>query len=167
MSDATAIPCGLCQCGCGQPTKRSPQAHSATGYARGEPFRFIAGHNVKNRPCKSYRKVGRLEQLHRLRAALALGKPLPPTAIVHHADGSRADDAPLVICQDRAYHNLLHARMRLQKAGADPNTHKLCNRCGQAKRFAEFYVDRSRPNKLQGRCRSCCAAAKREQSRAA
>ena len=47
---------------------------------------------------------------HTLIAEKALGKTLPPKAVVHHANGSR-DSGPLVICEDIAYHHLLHQRM--------------------------------------------------------
>jgi len=62
---------------------------------------------------------GEMVLAHRLRAERALGRPLPPGAVVHHADGSRSPDAPLVICQDQAYHLLLHRRMRVKAAGGD------------------------------------------------
>jgi hypothetical protein len=51
---------------------------------------------------------------HVLIAERAIGKPLPPQAKVHHVDhvGSNNKNANLVICQDQAYHLLLHARER-------------------------------------------------------
>lgn len=65
-------------------------------------------------------------------AEAALGKPLPHGAVVHHADGSRDNNinSNLVICPDRAYHNLLHARMDAQKACGDPDKRK-CRHCKQ------------------------------------
>ncbi len=59
---------------------------------------------------------------YRERAEQALGHPLPPSAVVHHHtyDGDRSQ---LVICQDRAYHALLHQRMRargLKPKGESP-----------------------------------------------
>ena len=49
---------------------------------------------------------------HILVAEKALGKSLPVGAEVHHVDLDRSNDNPsnLVICQNRAYHKLLHKR---------------------------------------------------------
>jgi len=95
--------------------------------------------------------------VHRLRAEKALGKPLPPRAIVHHADGSRDENAPLVICQDIAYHCLLHARMRVRAASGNPNTDKVCRGCTQVKHYAQFHSSGS-PRGLFGKqniCKDC------------
>ena len=35
---------GICECGCGQPTKISPRNQSQRGYVRGQPRRFVHGH---------------------------------------------------------------------------------------------------------------------------
>ncbi len=49
----------------------------------------------------------------------ALGKPIPKGAVVHHVNHNRADNrtANLVLCQDSAYHNLLHRRERALVGG--------------------------------------------------
>lgn len=49
---------------------------------------------------------------HVLVASAALGKRLPEGAQVHHVNGNKTDNRSenLVICQDRAYHSLLHQR---------------------------------------------------------
>lgn len=67
---------------------------------------------------------------HIVIAERALGRPLPPEAVVHHVDEDRANNAPsnLVICPDRAYHNLLHQRMRARDACGNPNWLRCC-RC--------------------------------------
>ena len=44
---------------------------------------------------------------HLLFAEKALGRPLPPNAVVHH----HTPDEP-VVCQDQAYHMMLHQRSR-------------------------------------------------------
>lgn len=95
---------------------------------------------------------------HVLIAEKALGKPLPPKAHVHHVDGDHMNNAPsnLVICQDMAYHKLLHYRTRIVKAGGNPNTQKFCNDCKALKDLIEFNV--SRYQKSVGRqpvCRAC------------
>lgn len=92
-------------------------------------------------PVKRYRMKGargKLHLAHRLRAELALGKPLPEGAQVHHHNGDLSDDATLVICQDYGYHKLLHARARIVKAGGNPNTERICAYCRQVKPIAAF-----------------------------
>lgn len=52
---------------------------------------------------------------HILIAEKALGKPLPPKAVVHHISGIPDDNygwMKLVICPDQAYHLLVHRLMR-------------------------------------------------------
>lgn len=43
-------PSGLCQCECGEPAPLSPYTCRAKGYVKGEPRRFITGHNGAHRP---------------------------------------------------------------------------------------------------------------------
>jgi HNH endonuclease len=59
-------------------------------------------------------KDGKKKMEHVSIAEKALGKPLPKGAEVHHVDGNKANNNPtnLVICPNRAYHMLLHKRMR-------------------------------------------------------
>ena len=71
--------------------------------------------------------------VHRLRAEAALGRPLPSHIQVHHADGTKNPDAPLVICESVSYHRLLHLRARIKAAGGDPSADKICSRCKQVK----------------------------------
>jgi hypothetical protein len=40
---------GLCQCGCGKPTRPTLQAHTKAGYERGQPQRFLRGHYGRTR----------------------------------------------------------------------------------------------------------------------
>jgi hypothetical protein len=105
---------------------------------------------------KSYRFAPGKRRLHIARAERALGHPLPPKAQVHHADGSKSDNAPLVICQDYAYHRLLHVRAKVLQAGGNPNTDKVCCDCGAVKALDAFGIVRT--NKSDGHahiCRDC------------
>lgn len=108
--------------------------------------------------------------LHRVRAVRACGRPLPKGAHVHHVD--RDTDNPqarLVICQDAAYHHLLHVRMRVRDAGGDPNTEKVCASCRDVKPFEAFNRDRNSADGRGHRCTTCSAAQERtrRQARAA
>lgn len=65
-------------------------------------------------------------------AEKALGRTLPPGAVVHHWDEDKLNNKPenLLICPDRAYHNLIHARMRALAASGDP-AKRSCRHCKQ------------------------------------
>ncbi len=63
-------------------------------------------------------------------AEKALGKQLPKDAQVHHVNEKRLDNVQsnLVICQNNAYHRLLHRRMGAIKAGM-PARFRKCGYC--------------------------------------
>ncbi len=44
------IPYGYCHCGCGQKTNLAPRTQRAKGWIKGEPLKWIHGHNAKNKP---------------------------------------------------------------------------------------------------------------------
>lgn len=150
---------GLCECGCGEKTRLAPQSVTRDGYIRGQPIRFINGHYGKKAVTKTYRGIrmpdGTQRDLHRVRAERALGKPLPLGVVVHHADGSRSDNAALVICQDETYHKLLHVRMRIVKAGGNPNTDKICGRCRLVKPRSAFHVSVRVVFGVSNTCKEC------------
>jgi hypothetical protein len=76
-----------------------------------------------------YRCTSGGKRLHVQIAAAALGRTLPRGAEVHHVNGDKWDNrhSNLVICQDRAYHALLHRNLRILRAGGDPFRDSHCS----------------------------------------
>jgi hypothetical protein len=151
----------FCECGCGFTTNRS-KGGGRSSVRCGEFYRFLHGHHARLRPAKSYRWKGRKYQ-HRLRAEKALGHPLPDKSVVHHLDGSRMVDAPLVICPDQKYHFLLHVRMRVKAAGGNPDSDRICHLCRGVKPIVEFIQKKVNTNQWQ--CLECNRARCREYKR--
>jgi hypothetical protein len=150
----------LCACGCGQPTNIATFTNTKLGHVAGQPYPYRKGHrSASGRHPRKEPGTGSLVLRHRARAERALGKPLPAAAHVHHADGSKNEDAPLVICQDAAYHNLLHVRMRVLRAGGNPNTDRVCSTCRRVKAISEFFPKQNSMTGVQGACKLCSRAA--------
>lgn len=144
-----------CACGCGEPAPAS---------GRGSKFR--PGHHSRLRGVVGGYVVRDGGRVHRAVAERALGKPLPPGAEVHHVDGDSTNNAPsnLVICQDRAYHWLLHERTRILRAGGKPETDRVCGICNQAQPKNEFWLRKTGKNvgSYTDVCRTCKNARRRK-----
>lgn len=135
---------GFCQCGCGGKTQRITQ--DEPGRVAGEFSRFLRGHSQRVLRLSSAFKGGRYistngyvmlwvpklqkyRQEHILIVERVMGKSLPAGAVVHHINENRLDNRPenLLVCA-RAYHQLIHRRLRALKASGNPNWRK-CTYC--------------------------------------
>ena len=87
---------------------------------------------------------------HVAMAEKVLGKLLPPGAEVHH-HGEKNDNTQLVICQDHAYHRLLHRRTKALKACGHANWRK-CNFCKQYDKPENLYIHPNGRNAWHKHC---------------
>lgn len=88
-------------------------------------------------------RIDGVKKLYHIRVAeKALGRELPAGAEVHHINETPSDNRPenLVICPDRDYHSMLHARQRAQDACGNANWKK----CGYCKQYDD-------PSNMTGR----------------
>src|ERR1700752_2100513 len=99
---------GYCHCGCGQKTNLAPFSQKRKGLRKGEPYRYVAGHNKRRRDVygitnsDGYVILNNVDHPnatpkrtileHRLVMALHLGRPLKKTEEVHHKNGIRDDN---------------------------------------------------------------------------
>ncbi len=150
----------LCACGCGSLAPIAHDSDKTRGYRAGQPRRYVHGHNRRREGSTGYPGVtrGGPRLVHRLRAERALGKLLPPRAVVHHADGSRSATAPLVILQNAAEHMQIHARLRIYKAGGNPFHDAICPRCSQVLPLSAFNQRQRAYRQRDDYCRECMKA---------
>lgn len=166
----TAIPKGLCQCGCGQRTSIATTSNATRGLVRGEPVRFVHGHHARVREHNGNWKGGRRVDSHGYVRILvpdhpradprgyvaehvvvaeeALGKPLPDGAEVHHVNRVRNDNRNrnLVICEDNAYHSLIERRQRALDACGNASW-LFCRFCHEYDAPGNLWIDKKRPSR--------------------
>jgi hypothetical protein len=72
----------------------------------------------------------RTRLLHRVVAEMAIHEPLRASAVIHHVDGNKRNNftCNLVICNDQAYHRLLHQRQEALESCGHPHWVK-CRFC--------------------------------------
>lgn len=133
----------FCQCGCGQKTVIAKVNDRSKGWIKGQPLKFIKGHNFKegkrgeahphwkggrNVTGHGYVQIrlagGGRQYEHILVAERALGRKLrffgvghPDNEVVHHVDGNKQNNSGsnLLICTHQ-YHTELHHRLEQSPA---------------------------------------------------
>ena len=158
----------MCECGCGKAVSIFKVNNKSRGKVKGQPCRFIQGHNFKQRGPKSclwkggrrYLVDGRVAiydpehprsdvngyvRRSILRVEKVLGKPLPKGAIIHHADRNNRNDANsnLVVCDGHSYHGLLHSRQRSYDACGNA-TWRRCTFCKQYDKPENLFLPKKR-----------------------
>lgn len=170
-----------CECGCGKLTRVAPYNDRSKRWKKGEPIRFVKGHN------KASWKGGRITMAagyvgvlapnhprapsgyvleHVLIAETVLGKPLPPGVEVHHVDRNRSNNANrnLVICQDHAYHHLLHVRQTALDACGHADWRK-CAHCKEWDEPGNLYIHPNQYVSWHQTCRKAYMRGWRNRSR--
>ncbi len=136
---------GFCQCGCGNSVGRYKQTRPLKGIVKGNHQKYLHGHNtlLENNPNwkggKTIRSDGYIQisvggnkhvMQHVLICEKILGKLLPTRTVIHHANENRSENvnSNLVICQNIAYHRLLHKRINALRISGHANWDR-CQYC--------------------------------------
>jgi hypothetical protein len=127
----------ICKCGCGEKTKLSNYTDERHGAKKGQPLRYILGHNTKG--TYGYRKKntqarretsrnGYRQLIYRAIVEEILGYILPLKAVIHHIDGNWRNNEPsnLLVCENDTYHQLIHRRARALQACGHASWRKCC-----------------------------------------
>lgn len=136
-----------CECGCGQRTPLAKRTRPEKGHVQGQPCRFAPGHGTRTgkKARRFLHAAGYVKALapdhpradqqgyvleHILIAERALGKPLSLGTPVHHFNGDGRDNRNrnLVVCQDEAYHKVLHIRQKALAACGNASW-RMCRYC--------------------------------------
>jgi len=150
---------GFCECGCGKKTNIAIWTNRGLGRFKGKPMRFIQYHQLKGENSPRYlgdkRRLDKGGHLlkkchghpradkngyvfdHILIAEKALGKPILRIHHIHHFP--KAPSGQLIICQNQAYHSLLHRRYRSLMACGNPDFRK-CPFCKKYDDIKNLYM---------------------------
>lgn len=113
---------------------------------------------------------GRHRAAHIVVVERAIGRRLPPHAVVHHIDGDRQNNSNtnLVALQSQRDHVELHRKLRVLRAGGNAWTDRMCCFCRLPKPSSQFYLcrNRVRGKRYSGACIECARKDARDRQRA-
>jgi hypothetical protein len=84
----------LCECGCGQPAPIANHTRRALGHVKGQPIRFIRGHNGHREDADPVQRGRREAEKRYPIEGLCENGCGRPAADRHHIDGNTANNAP-------------------------------------------------------------------------
>lgn len=170
---------GLCYCGCGEKTKLATQSSVRDGWIKGQPIKFIRGHNNgsgKNNPnwkngktihkCKSTcyfliylpehprsNHKGYIME-HILITEKINNGPLPRGAVVHHIDGNglNNNENNLMIFQSSTEHNIYHRKERAFKICGHDDWRK-CKYCKRYDSVENLHMELSGNGGYHKKCK--------------
>lgn len=150
------IPKGYCQCGCGEKTNIATKNQSKSGTVAGQPRKYIYGHRAKISQCNGRKRIshnGKKIRLYKKIVEDILDYQLPNTAVVHHVNGNIQDNNPsnLVVCQNHAYHRMIHAREVALKECGHADWRK-CKYCHEYDSIENLYFPPNNEYAMHKRC---------------
>jgi hypothetical protein len=147
------VPYGFCHCGCGKLTHISKKTSIDRGITKGEPFRFLRGHNgfkeIKKIGTDShgYKRVWVPDRQGSIREHVLVAEnmncgPLAPGSVIHHKDKDKTNNNPdnLVICSSHSDHMEIHRSEKALKACGHSGWKK-CRICKQYDNPTNLYVN--------------------------
>lgn len=184
----------LCECGCGTPTNAAPQTVTKLGYAKGQPLRFVNGHQSRGLYgakgsgwkggrreagggyvmilCRDHPHANRAGYVmeHRLVMERVCGRFLEPQEVVHHK-GVRFPQGSVENKRDNLPDNLellanQAEHVRRHALYYRDATHKECALCRRVLPRTDFSPGRrcERGDPHYSRCRACHARLARERT---
>ena len=159
--------CSVPECGRGVIAKGLCTMHYARMKRNGSEFVLHnAPHgtgSVRKDGYRAYRRFGIESLEHREIAEKAIGRKLPKGAEVHHVNSNRGDSNPnnLVICQNRAYHQLIHQRTRALDACGKSSWLKCvyCKKYDDPSKLSSYTNKNGSTNQFHAQCKRDSAKA--------
>lgn len=142
------IPPGLCQCGCGKPTRIAERTRASRGWVKGEPLRFVPGHADRKVYYAEDNPDWYLPNTLNGLCHCGCGLPTKPAR-------TTSQDAGTIKGELRRYvadHHIVNDERALTVS-------KVCSHCKVEKLLRCYYKNKSNPDGYSDWCMSCQVSA--------